>query len=464
DLAPLGTGRRVVFALEGGQATGPCTLALGEVLVHGSRAPARTVLVITSDTHRGDHLGFRASTLDLATPTIDAIAARGVSFTRALASSPNTLPSHSALMTGQHPLELGMLSNYNRLSSGFETLAERFAAAGYVTLAAASSRNLDHVGSGLGRGFDRYSAPDGALERPAAETLSALTGWLDELGDAPVFVWLHFFDAHQPYDPPADLAPPLPDERNAETYREWLKACYRAEIESLDRELGTLLARDRFDTAVVCFTSDHGESLGGHGIDFDHISVYPDVVHVPLLMAWPGAPKGERVDDLVQQRDVARTVLELAGLDANGFAGRPLLADRDPADPVFALDADARSISITEGTLHLMLSLREHELHPGSAENRTLVPRHRVELYDLARDPEALHDLSTERADDARRLRAEVLAYLRRVPLRGELQASKSEALIRDLEALGYATPSVTGAGEAWFEDDCACEFCAAFE
>ena len=75
---------------------------------------------------------------------------------------------------------------------------------------------------------------------------------------------------------------------------EFPHAQYRAEIDYLDTQLAGVFSLPRFRSAVVAFTSDHGESFGQHGVWWDHAELYPDSVHVPLILAWPGAPAGDQ--------------------------------------------------------------------------------------------------------------------------------------------------------------------------
>jgi arylsulfatase A-like enzyme len=116
------------------------------------------VLLVTSDTHRGELLGTTAGGL-VRTPALDALAARGVVFLDAMSTSNATNPSHAALMTGLHPRDTRVVTNRDPLARRAVTLAERFAAAGYRTAATYSAFHLDDATSGLGQGFDRYEGP-----------------------------------------------------------------------------------------------------------------------------------------------------------------------------------------------------------------------------------------------------------------------------------------------------------------
>ena len=176
-------------------------IALGEPRLVRRSDQAPTVVLITSDAHRADHVGAARSGVDVATPFLDELAARGVLFEDCTAPSNETLPSLTALMTGLSPRDTGILSNIDTLAGGARTLAERFRVAGFLTFASVSFASLGPGRSGLEQGFDRVSAPMiGA--RDSSETLAAVGDWLARSEGLPVFVWLHIADAHSPYDPP----------------------------------------------------------------------------------------------------------------------------------------------------------------------------------------------------------------------------------------------------------------------
>ncbi len=144
-------------------------------LVATAERPPR-VLLVTSDTHRGDHLGAAPEGLDVRTPNLDALAASGRLFTRCIASANVTLPSHAALMTGLHPLEVGVLDNRTSLAPEPRTLAEAFGEAGFETWGVTSTRLLANGASGLGRGFERFAeAPNN--RRAAEESVAILEAW-----------------------------------------------------------------------------------------------------------------------------------------------------------------------------------------------------------------------------------------------------------------------------------------------
>ena len=459
----------------------PAICALTEPKVHTPAPDAPTVVLITSDTHRADRVGQIDSRMQ--TPVLDALAARGVLFERAFSSTNVTIPSHVAMLTGQHPRDTHVLDNDSRLADQARTLAEEFREAGWQTVAAVSAAHLSHDWSGLGQGFDRMLAlrtPD----RRAGETVTYLNRTLEELDGRPLFVWLHVFDAHTPYLPPSGFVeryyggdawnPALPEPGIAPEHLpaflpgvrdlDYVKASYDGEASYLDGELARLLERPRVKRGIVAFTSDHGESLGEHGVYWDHAELYPQTVHVPLILAWPGAPAGARVQTPVLNIDTGRTLLDLAGLRERDFPGRNLRLAMEPGaqGPLYLLSSHAGSAAVIEWPWLLVLSLREH--HPDAQSMGPVKPAHIYELYDLEKDPECLADLNHSDPAKARELRTRLVEWLRSGRDLGWKRRNTRDGAMQDaLQALGYAGGDQAGQDpvEGWFPASCTCTFCA---
>ena len=445
---------RLRLAVEGA----PLALVTRPLLVVPRRDPP-AVLLVSSDTHRADHVGCAPDAAPVRTPALDRLARQGVLFERAFASSNITLPSHVTLMTGTNPRDTGVLDNLTRLDGRAVTLAERFRDEGWATYAAVSARHLDPRKSGLGQGFERVGVP-GDIERSGAEAIAELRGWVDDAGDRPLFLWLHLFDAHRPYDP-ADEAvrasypahrddafdPGLPDPdfpglREARGARdaEWIRALYRAQIDELDAELAALLDHPRLRQAVVVFTSDHGENLGESGLWWDHMGAFPSVLRVPLILRWPGGPRGRRVTRTVAQADVGRTLLDLAGISPGDFPGddlRAWLASTPPERPRFAIAGNAHSYAVTAENWHLTITLHNGaKVELMTSDNAGENP---VQLFDLDRDPACERDLSEDEPERVAALGRALLEWLgepRRSLAVEEVASDEDRALI---EELGYA-------------------------
>ncbi|MCB9764208.1 MAG: sulfatase-like hydrolase/transferase [Alphaproteobacteria bacterium] len=291
-------------------------------LLSACTAPAPpSVLVVTLDTTRADHIGaygYRPAT----TPTLDRLAAEGTRFARAYSACPLTIPSHATIFTGVYPPSHGVRDNGDFvLGPEAVTLAERFAAAGWTT-AAFTSAFPTQARWGLEQGFATYHDPlerlptqlDWRDERRADEVVDDALATLAD-AEGPLFVWVHLFDAHWPYDPP----PPYDVEHEGRPYD--------GEIAFADAQLGRLLAA--WDAArprsLVVVTADHGEGLGDGGERTHGFLLHDGTIRVPLILRGEGVAAGQVVEDPVGHVDIAPTVLAIAGLPpAEGLQGQDL--------------------------------------------------------------------------------------------------------------------------------------------
>jgi len=438
-------------------------LALEAPVLLVPRPDPPTVLLVTSDTHRGDHLGASEHDVGVRTSVLDELARRGVLFEDCLSSSNVTLPSHAALLTGCTPRDTGVVDNRTPLGAGRATLAERFRAAGWATFAATSTKLLAPGWSGLGRGFERLSAPPKELSRPGSETLDVLESWLPAAEGRPLFAWVHLYEAHRPYAPPEGYAeayypagrdpydpraelggPPVPGSPGVRD-RAWIDALYRGEVSYVDALVGRLLAHERLASGVVAFTADHGECLGEQGLWWDHLAAYPAVLHVPLVLAWPGAPAGSRVRSGVRQIDVGATLLALAGVEAGDFPGADLLrwlgSPAAPDEPRFAVADEGQALALSEGPWHLIV-------HLAAPDKPNLVTRdllaHPVELFDRARDPGCTVDRAQEEPERTRAMARRLYQWARAAPPTARRAHELDAESAAMLSGLGYGT----GAGD----------------
>jgi arylsulfatase A-like enzyme/Tfp pilus assembly protein PilF len=407
----------------------------------GSRAGSwkgDNVLFITVDTLRADRLPAYGGK-GLETPTVDALAARGVLFERCVTAAPLTLPSHTTIFSGTLPIHHGVRDNGAfTVPAELPLLAELFHARGYATAAFVSAFVLDSRWK-LNRGFDSYFdqfdtrqqnlLSIGDIERRAGDTVDAALAWLERRDRAkPFFLWIHLFDPHAPYAPP----PPF-----ALQYKE---RPYLGEIAYADSELGRLwrsIAGDgAADRTAVVFAGDHGESLGDHGEDGHGFFLYEAVLHVPLLFVPPGTAPAARRKDLVSLADVMPTVVELADLALPpGVQGRslvPLLSGRGRLEekPVYSESHYAR--------LHFGWS----ELAAIRDGRYKLVESSDPELYDLEADPGEKENLVSRDRDRylaLKRQLASLTAEWGAHPLNAQPAVSDPESA-RKLASLGYLT------------------------
>ena len=397
--------------------------------------PAERVVLVSIDTLRADHVGCYGAAF-AHTPRLDALAAGGVRFTTAISPAPLTLPSHTTLLTGLDPPEHGVRHNgVFRLAEDVPTLAEGMREAGFATAAFVAAYVLDRQ-FGLARGFDRYddrtsrrqSSRRGILgfaERPADQVVDAALEWL---GSAPerFFLWVHLYDPHGEYRPPPGFASAFPNRP------------YDGEIAFADAQVGRLLTAvgERFPDGrtLIVVTADHGEGLGEHGEASHSHLVYDATQHVPLLMNGPGLPAGRVVDPMVALRDVAPTILDLAGAPPlPGATGRSLAATARGR----ALERRPAHVE----TLATQLDWGWSPLLGLRTDGFKYVRAPRSELYDLAADPGETQNLVEADPERAAALDAELdrrLASARPVAPNLELADEGRERL----EALGYVVPT----------------------
>jgi len=455
----------------GWRAIGVCAASLFLAACQQQEAPAElprgpSVLLVTVDTLRADHLGAYGHP-EPVSPQVDALAARGVVYERAIAASSRTAPSHASILTSRWVRDhsIAYYNGYSRLGDE-PTLAAAFRANGYATAAFVSNGVLSQR-MGLTRGFDLYDdeLPEqernrAEFERTAQRTTERALAWLAD-ARVPWFVWVHYNDPHGPYMPPPPYdqgaffsgvargsAVDVPERRMAviddpsgagglPAYQKLgdlvlprdYRRRYAAEIRHLDDWLGRLVASAEPGAGaaglVLVLTADHGESQGEGGVFFSHgTGTMPDVVHVPLIVKAPGLAPG-RSRDLVHHVDVLPTILDLAGLPARPDAAGTALARHWRAGtpvPERVLFADVgREVSGYRGD-HIE---RSHIEQDGSVTRSAFRWR-----ADGGWAPAAVQG----------DLRAQVESYAAREPSTLEAPAP-SAAEIERLRALGYVAP-----------------------
>lgn len=343
---------------------------------------AANILLVVLDATRRDHLslyGYDRPT----TPVLAELASRGTSFTQAMSVAPWTLPSHASMFTGLMPHAFTATWKVP-LDGAAPTVAEVLAGRGYRTGLFTGNMNYVSWETGLTRGFARFrdyriglgrlllapafgrllvpSQPDQwrLLRNSAGQVNDWFFDWLDESDPArPFFACLNYFDAHDPYEPPAPFdtlfAPGTTvAERAAVTRRamqrwkapDWTLglAQYDGAIRYMDTELGALQAalgrRGLLERTVIIVTADHGEHMGEHGLVEHGNSLYRPLLEVPLVIGVPGQAAAQ-IDAPVSLRDLAHTIVALAGgeggpalpgnslFEAGARSGEPIYAELD---------------------------------------------------------------------------------------------------------------------------------------
>ncbi|HET7295168.1 MAG TPA: sulfatase-like hydrolase/transferase [Vicinamibacteria bacterium] len=398
--------------------------------------PARpSILLVSIDTLRADHIGCYGAK-GVETPSLDALAAQGVLFERALTPVPITLAAHATLFTSWFPHRHGVRDNgLYRLPPDPPTMAALLQGAGYDTAAVVAADVLDRQ-YGLDRGFRLYDDAVGArglviAERPAAAVTDAALRVAASLR-GPFLLFVHYYDPHMAYRPPAPWADRFRDRP------------YDGEIAYVDAELGRLLRalRARVPELAVAVSSDHGEGLGEHGEATHGPFVYQATLRVPLLLAAPGRwPVGRRVADPVSIADVLPTLLHLAGVaPPASLDGRSLVAtfSGGEAPPrMFPIESEFGFNSYGWAPLHGVTDGAVKWI--GAPEE---------ELYDLTADPAEARNLAQERRAEARRLAASwretVKEDRRALPIAAASKVADAERMAR-LSALGYVAGSRAG-------------------
>lgn len=414
------------------------------------------VLLIVLDTVRADHLGLYGYPRQT-TPRLTQLAERGVAFTRAVSTAPWTLPSHSSMFTGHFPTELS--ADWGKALDGqWPTLAEVLSQRGYATAGFLGNRISASYEFGLSRGFQHYedynrspgqfvlsstlgrTVTDTRFVRlglgywhvlgrkRAAEVNREFLSWVSNTDGRPYFAFLNYFDAHEPFDPPepfdrrfgapfksANLTFSRTDHFGEARGRENMSAIERQaqidayddgiayEDESVGRLLDELTARGRLENTVVIVTADHGEEFGEHGRFGHGSSLSWTLLHVPLLVSFPGRiPSRLTIAAPVSLVNVAATIADLTGIGPSPFPGATLsgfwgAGRRDVQD-------GAAVLSEQKARPEPMRSVVMNDLH--YIRYRTGVE----ELYDLARDPAEMKNLvqgpdATDRAGDLQKFR-----------------------------------------------------------
>ena len=400
---------------------------------HAENPKRTSVVLITLDTTRADRLGCYGHR-DASTPNLDRLAADGVRFEEAWTPVPITLPSHLTIMTGCYPTTHGVRDNgQSKYAHRIPTLADRFKAAGYATAAIVSASVLDS-GYGINAGFGIYDDRlAGRAERRADETTDHALAILARL-DRPFFLWVHYFDPHWPYKPPAPFAAKFAGDP------------YQGEIAFVDSQLGRLLAalEQRKDNPLIVVAGDHGESLLEHGERTHGIFTYRATLRVPLILAGPGIQKGRVGLMFASPLDIAPTIAHLLGLGPSTIEdGRPLDCDMGDVSPD-CLREDRWLYFESMLPLNTFGWAAPRGISDGS---RVFIDLPRKEVYDLLADHGQKNNLYRADSDLSKKLLAEFAAVTdglaknsaTAVPIR--LSQEEREKLA----SLGYLPGSASG-------------------
>jgi arylsulfatase A-like enzyme len=353
-----------------------CCLACGD---GAPKTPPPDILLVSIDSLRADHLGCYGYARNTS-PTIDRLASEGVRFETAVSTTSWTLPAHAALFTGLYDPAHGTTDVYYRLAPGYHTLAEHLRAAGWTTVGLYAGPLL-HPSFALDQGFEHWiscmSEPASAISDvdPATifaaneashadvtgpRTLEAARAILEDASEEPLFLFVHLWDPHYDYIPPAPYDSLFdPEYEGALDVRQYAHndaihsgmdredlehviALYDGEIRFTDDTLLELLrminvARSGRQRLTIV-TADHGEEFFEHGRKGHQQTLFEESIRVPLLFHWLGQlPAGRVVSRQVSLVDIAPTILSLLsvepmpatqGIDLSPALGGGVVPDR----------------------------------------------------------------------------------------------------------------------------------------
>ena len=414
------------------------------------------VLVITGDTLRADHLQCYGSEIT-ATPTLDALARNGVLFEQMYSVANVTNPAHISLFTSLYLKDHAVTNNRTLLSDEAVTLAESLQARGYLCFAALGARHIGPDISNLGQGFDQIAASKPWV-RLGERVLERLKEIVPLATPEPLFLWVHLFDPHTPYQPPKPFdgkyyegedPEKAGDELLPEAFRRELslpitvrdaaypRAQYRAEVDYLDHVVNLLLQflKQRRRERITLLVGDHGEAMGEHGSYFNHRGLFHETLHVPCILVGPSLPRAKRHAGPTSTIDLLPTLCHLLDTplprDARGRSLLPTLRGAATPTPVFAEHANELSAALLSASgLHVL-----HRKPARDASFKFDIAPGTFETINLQPGPPG-----TRRwvEDETVAERVQIEAWLEdRRPLRA--QSAELDAETRsDLEKLGY--------------------------
>lgn len=419
--------------------------AIHPVAADAQRPPnPLNVLLITIDTLRADRLScYHPDSVH--TPNIDRLASRGVLFTSAFAHNPLTLPSHANILLGITPLLHGVHTNTNSLvESRYTTLAEHLQSFNYKTAAFVAGATLDSR-FGLDQGFDVYDDTFDTpglhkferAERKAETVVKAALSWLESHPE-PWFVWIHLFDPHFPYEPPAPFKQSYP------------ASPYNGEVAYADDALGRVfghLEKNSLDrNTLIILTSDHGESLGEHGEQTHGFFAYNSTLWVPLIISAPGIKPAIRTETAAHI-DIFPTVCDFLGTakleTLQGLSLLPVLSgDRLPERQIYF---ESLYGCLSEG----WAPLRGYICTPIKYIESPI-----PEFYDLSADFKETTNLASQVDMETYKRNLEKLQERDSSPKEGAVQNQPNTEMIKKLRSLGYTAGSSRTSEEIFGPED----------
>lgn len=366
------------------------------------------VIVYLIDTLRADHLGCYGYTRGH-TPNLDAFAKDAVVFERCTAQSGWTKPATASVLTSVAPRDHGAMDFGDKLSSQVPYLPEVLRQSRYHTRAVVTNPFVTKI-FGFERGFEAFEFLPLAS---SARVNGSVLPWLSQRPPQPFFLYLHTLDPHMPYGQKFTEEQALALQTLAHQQSFWGRSdprvegalnkavsAYDADVSANDASFGQLVAelkrRGLYEDSLIVVLSDHGEEFLDHGRVGHNNSLYQELLHVPLILKFPGGRgAGTRVAELWQQIDVAPTILRAVGVQAPaGMTGHAYFPEGEPAEAtrpaLISLRSGVGAERWGQGSQPRLLdmdALRSGDwIYTSTHESvdSRLAPR---QLYDLAADP-----------------------------------------------------------------------------
>lgn len=458
----------------------------GMRLVRSIRVPrtrpspeAPNLVLMVMDTLRRDRLSAYGYSRDTS-PNLETLASRGVLFENAYSTASWTWPSTASILTGLQPEEHGVRDSSScYLAYDLTTVAEALQRAG-VTTAAWSGNPLITASRGFDQGFESFHDDREDL-RKAGAFFSEAQQWLREHRDTRFFLYLHLIEPHRPFAPLPEggelLAPGLGEEATREgerignlvsfhppwddagnslldtvttkEQRDRISRLYDACVWSGDRWLGELMRTldelELTEETVVVFTTDHGEEIFERGGLGHGKRLYGELVHIPLVIAGPGVPRGVRISSVVSNRWTGPFLASVAGLPLGNDFDREGFFDPEAPDRVVLFSTEHGYWKGFRRTPLMGMRSGQHvvQLAPKAGPWGTTddpPPGGDMMLFDVVADPGETRDLSGEAPDLARRLRADLERRFGRLQLQSVARSQgKGAGTAALLERIGYA-------------------------
>ncbi len=415
------------------------------------------VILIVIDAASASHFscyGYPVRT----TPNIDEFSRKSFLFTNAYTTSVSTRGSTSSLFTSLYPSSHNILNLLHKLPEAATTLAEMFQQNGYETAMFTANGNASEQ-SGMRQGFKEYREMFGF---PPEKVSEEIIKWLRKKGDKHFFLYAHYRQPHAPFDAPFELRNKfnksglatlksnselidgiykgtiIPDKKELA----YFISQYDANLNYVDQAIGKLLnfifENKLKEETVIILTSDHGEAMGEHKGMFGHgWNVNKETIWIPLIVWIPFNGKNKRIDELIENIDIAPTLTDLLNFKGSlkiaqgkSFASCFYYSKCKTKDEIFSDSSYQKYYSVISKDFHMIYDKEEKNL----------------ELYNLFEDAGELHNVADKYPIAAAYFKDKLLRYLKtnnrlKYTLYRSWNREKFEPspeVIEDLKALGY--------------------------